>query len=405
MSCHSKVCIMNTRSRRLIALAKINNEIEVDTWTENNLIFLPKHESTQGTTREQQIAAIQGFELVNSYYSEAKTSGSEYIPDSDDNSSSDKEKLNKNERFASNLPAKNIKILQDVTIRMENEHILTNYVIDDNKTDKSYVMRKYFETKENELMNPLNLDEGIDVPDCSHTDDKNTTDTKRKVTNETSKISNSSSENVYRKSNILNEVKINPAGKNNGKRIRNKTHVCYFCEKILINMARHFELVHSKETEVSKYLIYPKKSKERRDGFKEIIRVGDFYHNCNVLATNKGELILIRRPTENEINFIEVKDYGPCPNCLGFLLKKHIWHHLKFICKEKLPLVDSNSKHVIAESNAIMADIYGFGFTKDFTDAILSTFKSDDVGSICQSDILIMKFGAMQFEKFGKTQK
>ncbi|XP_074035307.1 uncharacterized protein isoform X1 [Leptinotarsa decemlineata] len=169
-------------------------------------------------------------------------------------------------------------------------------------------------------------------------------------------------------------------------------------------MARHFELVHSKETEVSKYLIYPKKSKERRDGFKEIIRVGDFYHNCNVLATNKGELILIRRPTENEINFIEVKDYGPCPNCLGFLLKKHIWHHLKFICKEKLPLVDSNSKHVIAESNAIMADIYGFGFTKDFTDAILSTFKSDDVGSICQSDILIMKFGAMQFEKFGKTQ-
>ncbi|XP_074035310.1 uncharacterized protein isoform X4 [Leptinotarsa decemlineata] len=59
MSCHSKVCIMNTRSRRLIALAKINNEIEVDTWTENNLIFLPKHESTQGTTREQQIAAIQ----------------------------------------------------------------------------------------------------------------------------------------------------------------------------------------------------------------------------------------------------------------------------------------------------------------------------------------------------------
>lgn len=51
---------MNTRSRRLVALAKINNETEVDGWTENNLIFLPKHESTQGTTKEQQIAAIQG---------------------------------------------------------------------------------------------------------------------------------------------------------------------------------------------------------------------------------------------------------------------------------------------------------------------------------------------------------
>lgn len=347
---------------------------------------------------------FSGFEVASRYYSEAKTSGSEYIPDSDNNSSSDNEKPNENEKFTSNRSAKKIKILQDVTIPMENEHIPTNYVIDDSKTDKSYVMRKYFEAKETELMIPRYLDEGIHVPDCFHSDEKSTVDTKRKVSNETSKISNSSSENVYSKSHILNNIKVNPAGKNNGKRIRNKTHVCYFCEKVLINMARHFELVHSKETEVSKYLIYPKNSKERRDGFKEIIRVGDFYHNCNVLATNKGELILIRRPTENEINFIEVKDYGPCPNCLGFLLKKHIWHHLKFICKEKLPLVDSNSKHVIAESNAIMADIYGLGFTKDFTDTIISTFKSDDVGIICQSDILIMKFGAMQFEKFGKTQ-
>lgn len=58
----------------------------------------------------------------------------------------------------------------------------------------------------------------------------------------------------------------------------------------------------------------------------------------------------------------------------------------------------------MAESNAIMADIYGLGFTKDFTYAIISTFKLDNIGSICQSDILIMKYGAMQFEKYGKTQ-
>lgn len=368
--------------------------------------------------------------------SEARTSGSEYIPDSDDNSGSDKDKRNKRNRHDNsgsdkikrnkrkrhdnsssykdnrnkrNRPigkrsVKKINILQDVTIQIGNAQIPRKDFMDDNKIDESYVMRRYFQTEGDKMPTFQNVEEEMCVPNCLQVNDENKAEKERKLSNETSKTSNDSSDNVFRKSNAINSIKINPASKRNGKRIRNKTHVCYFCEKLIINMARHFEVVHSEETEVSKYLAYPKNSRERRDGFKEIIRVGDFYHNCNVLATKKGELILIRRPTESEINFIATKDYGPCPNCLGFLLKKHIWHHIKFICKEKSISVGSNSKHVIAESNAIMADIYGLGFTKDFTDVIISTFQLDNIGSICQSDILIMKFGAMQFEKYGKTQ-
>lgn len=51
---------MNTRSRRLVALAKINKEDEIVSRVENNLIFLPKYESTKGTTKEEQLAAIEG---------------------------------------------------------------------------------------------------------------------------------------------------------------------------------------------------------------------------------------------------------------------------------------------------------------------------------------------------------
>lgn len=201
-------------------------------------------------------------------------------------------------------------------------------------------------------------------------------------------------------------IKIYSASKQEGKRIRNKTHSCYFCGKLIINMARHFELIHNKEIEVARCLVYPKQSKERKKGFAEIIKVGDFYHNCNVMSTKIGELILIRRPTENEIKFVNENDYGPCPNCLGFLLKKHIWHHMKYNCEDKQLSPDkvSNSRHVVAESNAIMADIYGQEFTRDFQNTIVSALKIDEIGQVCYSDILILKFGSMQFEKFGKTQ-
>ncbi|KAJ8956205.1 hypothetical protein NQ317_000500 [Molorchus minor] len=65
---------------------------------------------------------------------------------------------------------------------------------------------------------------------------------------------------------------------------------------------------------------------------------------------------------------------------------------------------ESHSRDIIAESNAIISDVHGFGFTKEFCDAITSKFRNDEIGDICRNDILILKFGAMQFEKYGTSQ-
>ncbi|XP_050518985.1 uncharacterized protein LOC114342541 [Diabrotica virgifera virgifera] len=61
------------------------------------------------------------------------------------------------------------------------------------------------------------------------------------------------------------------------------------------------------------------------------------------------------------------------------------------------------SRHVIDESNALVADIFGIGFTKDFTNSIIAKFKNDEIGNTCNNDILILKYGAMQYEKYGDT--
>lgn len=220
-----------------------------------------------------------------------------------------------------------------------------------------------------------------------------------------SQLSEEECTSISRKYNCRKDIDIVPASKNHGKRIRNKFHICYYCNKKIINMARHFDTVHDKEPEIAKYLIYPKKSIQRKKGFAEIIKVGDFYYNCNVLSSNCGELILVRRPTENESKFVTYSDYGPCPNCLGFMLKKHIWHHIKYNCNEKQ--TDPNyikARHVIAESNAIISDIFGFGFSQEYNNSIISNLRFDEIGNICRNDVLILKFGAMQFEKYADTQ-
>lgn len=285
--------------------------------------------------------------------------------------------------------------------------------------EKGFIINKYLSSMDTNLVNdeksvdtaanespltnyPDNINNYTDLPQLVTTNGN----IQKRISDE-SKVSTDSSEtkNVFRKVNGNSNIEIFAASKRQGKRVRNKTHTCYYCNKRILNMARHYEVVHFKEAEVAKCLSYPKKSIERKKGFAEINKVGDFYHNCNVLATKTGELILVRRPTGNELKTVTDTDYGPCPNCLGFMLKKHIWHHLKYGCKEKNSHEDTeNPRDVIAESNALISDIFGLGFTKEYHKSIISAFRSDEVGTVCQNDILILKFGAMQFEKYADTQ-
>lgn len=100
-----------------------------------------------------------------------------------------------------------------------------------------------------------------------------------------------------------------------------------------------------------KLLAIPKHSKERRDSFGNLIRVGDFYCDTDVLSTKKDQLILVRRPTEDEAKF--------CPHYLRFMLKKHLWHHVKNSCIAKKKNDAYNNRYIIAQSNALLNDAFG----------------------------------------------
>lgn len=63
----------------------------------------------------------------------------------------------------------------------------------------------------------------------------------------------------------------------NDKIVRNKGHCCLFCYKVVVNLPRHMELVHSSEREVGKLLAMDKNSMQCRNGFIELSRVGDYF--------------------------------------------------------------------------------------------------------------------------------
>lgn len=123
--------------------------------------------------------------------------------------------------------------------------------------------------------------------------------------------------------------------KDENKRVYNKKHVCLYCDNFIGKVTRHLTAKPGAEIEVAKLLALPAGCEDRRNGFLELLRMGDFYHNyCNVLSIKEGELILVRRPSETECKLVSYQDFGPCPGCTGFMLKKHLWHHTRE-CKFK----------------------------------------------------------------------
>ena len=81
------------------------------------------------------------------------------------------------------------------------------------------------------------------------------------------------------------------------KELMRKNPSCFFCEKYYLKLARHYEQVHSDEDEVKLALKVPLKSKERKQRFAKLWKMGNFNHNMQVFENKEGELMVDRRPT------------------------------------------------------------------------------------------------------------
>jgi len=184
-----------------------------------------------------------------------------------------------------------------------------------------------------------------------------------------------------------------------GRRLYDKEHYCLYCCKPYAKIARHILAVHGDEDDVK---TLPREGMQRKLKLELLLRRGDFRHNHEVISLKKGQLVVLRRPEDNDMDMTTYDDFGPCPDCLGFVHKKHMWHHVKQ-CPHKAS-TSTNHRHVQKESYALLADCSFSNAQSGFVANILAGMRNDDVFSVISHDIDIQRFGSNLYEKLGAAQ-
>ncbi|KAF2896032.1 hypothetical protein ILUMI_10145 [Ignelater luminosus] len=106
--------------------------------------------------------------------------------------------------------------------------------------------------------------------------------------------------------------------------------------------------------QMAKILALPKESKRRREAIQELT---DFEELLPQLSGNKSKRTNLRCPSEKEKVNSSYTNYGSCPHSLGFMVKKRLWHHIKYNCKSTSKTIpDKQRRHIISESNALLQE-------------------------------------------------
>ncbi|XP_023287191.1 uncharacterized protein LOC111673605 [Seriola lalandi dorsalis] len=126
-----------------------------------------------------------------------------------------------------------------------------------------------------------------------------------------------------------------------GKRRWDKKHYCVFCRRPQVKIARHLLRKHADQQEVMAASTLPTGSKQRHLLLEHLRCRGNYLHNIEVIRQGSGEIVPCRQPSEE----VDVRNYLPCPLCLGFFLRSDLWKH-QASCRKKLasdPSTDSAS--------------------------------------------------------------
>ena len=149
---------------------------------------------------------------------------------------------------------------------------------------------------------------------------------------------------------------------------------CPYCGVFQTRLTRHLRLRHKNEKDVLHALSLPKC--KRNDAFAALKKDGIYHHNVDLIQTNpKAKLVRERKQGTP-------KDLVLCGTCHGCYNRAYLWKH-KQNCQSSLPAAESipvSLLHITSASDSFKANI-------------LSSFVSDDVGKICQSDPTILLLG------------
>ena len=198
------------------------------------------------------------------------------------------------------------------------------------------------------------------------------------------------SKNVEKEQSTSDRSKKVTVSRRQSKNKWDKRHACKYCHKERTQMNVHLQQKHANEAEVARAMAMPKKSKERRQAFIQILNEGDFSHNFEVLKNQNGKLIQKYRSEKREAT-----EYLACIFCKAMYAKNLLAVHTKK-CKQR---PDGHAPLKRGESSAkgrmmlpLPEDVCSSFFVN-----VIHKMKDDDIAKLVKNDSLILQYGKRLF--------
>jgi len=186
-----------------------------------------------------------------------------------------------------------------------------------------------------------------------------------------------------------------------------RTMVCFYCDKtIKLNMPRHLRRVHGNEPDVAR-LLACRDAEEQKLGFARITNRGNFKHNCTVIETGEGDLIVGRQPTKTLTLSDKIQSYLPCVHCCVMFLKHDLWRHAQN-CRFKPSADDTNPSNVVVLSRMMLRGAVQIRnsttVNQGFKNEVLKGMRNDDITTVVLGDEIILKYGQSLHQRLGKNR-
>ncbi|XP_029934175.1 uncharacterized protein LOC115378143 [Myripristis murdjan] len=190
-------------------------------------------------------------------------------------------------------------------------------------------------------------------------------------------------------------VEVKMSSNTGHQRIYDKKNYCLYCEKPFVKITRHLKQKHSNKAEVAQALAHKQGSAMHNLLLSKVRNKGNYYHNCSVLSSGKGQIIPKRQATYPST----ARDYLPCKFCFAMYVKTDLWRHhkrCKLQVKEAGPLkrkIQASCSLLLPMNTTISSELKN----------ILEDMTYDAVTQVVKSDVLIISLGESMVLKNGES--
>ena len=185
---------------------------------------------------------------------------------------------------------------------------------------------------------------------------------------------------IYRKRYIKSTKGTSQAYKKVHDRVYDNYHPCFICGELQSHINIH--LKSHRTDDLAKQVLSGNKN-----DMANFRKMGDNKHNQQVIEQGWGEIVLGRRPRDD--NF-DVAEYGPCPSCHEWLRLKTMKDHMRTNHK-KDEGANSPKRDIIVQAQ-VLAGHFRHTPTKQMLE-VFGTMRMDDVTKKAQNDLLILLLG------------